>query len=354
MKYNYYKMLGLGAALAGSAMLTSCDDDGSTVFVKEDTGVADAINDALGDKPIAPVPLAEFPVTSLKLAFDNAGTACLGASFGPGDELEIDFDSISKATSPANAQADLDITGGAFLDPFGSTTVEGYVEGVDVSGGPSTFYIANIYAGTSASGQLLLTDLTFTPLASDQRSITGRFTASAPLEVTINQDTQNVVQPNGDIGGLSIALPWGSTGVVVTKVTVYADAPGAPAEVTSPSGETVYETAIGTGNVAVSVELDNGCVLNFAVSQSAYSGAVPNGLVDAGAAATVLALLDPEDNLDVSPVGSNEIPSNIPSPKHLIAGSEDGGVTGSYRHDYDSTFGSAENNINSENELNPQ
>ncbi|MFK7910526.1 MAG: hypothetical protein AB8F34_07975 [Akkermansiaceae bacterium] len=355
------RILTFGAALASSAMLVSCDDDGGDdVTVVQDTGVADAINDAIGDKAIGPVPLAEFPVTSLKLTFDNNAGACLGAAFQAGEELEIDFDSVdvtSATDTTANGQADLDIRGGADLIVFGQATEEGYVEGIDTSGGPSTWAIANVYAGTNNAGVLILSNLTFTPLASDQRSITGRFAASAPVDVAFNQQTPNVVADVPNAAGRTIGLPNGGNANVVS-VTIYEDVAGLPVEIEALDASQTYEANIGAANYGISVQINNGgeiCTVQFAISKAqadalAAGGDAANYINDA----TLQALLDVLDlnvSLDVSPA-TDDLADPVAAPVYLIAGTIAGGVTGSYRHDYDSSFGTAETIINSEADRN--
>ncbi len=355
MKNDIKKYLTLGAALAGSAFMVSCDGDDVTVV--QDTGVADAIGD-LGTKPVAPIKLAEYPVTSLKLTFDNDTGSCLGQSFDAGTELELDFDSVDVTSADdtnANGLADLAVDGGLIFANNG--TQEGYVQGI--TNLASTFTIDFVKQGTNASGNILLSELTFTPFASDLRSVTGRFTGVGPVDVNVNQDTTHVIGDSGDLALNNITLP-DSSSASVNQVSVYQDVAGNPAEITTLNGVTL-DSEIGGGNVILSVELNTGCVLNFAVSKTAYAAAggvispssntevqsAYNSLV--GTLGTALA----SNALDVSPEG-DQIPDTVGAATYLTAGNGGEGITGSYRHDYDSSTGSPETIINSENQATNQ
>ena len=353
MKNDIKKYLTLGAVLAGSTLMVSCDGDDVTIV--EDTGVADAISD-LGTKPVAPIALAEYPLTSLKLTFDNDTGSCLGQSFSAGTELELDFDSTDVTSSDdttANGLADLAVDGGVIFVITG--TSEGFVEGIENFA--SFFTIDFVKEGTDTSGNILLSDLTFTPLASDLRSVTGRFTGVGPVDVNVNQDTTHVVGDSGALALNNITLPDGNSATVV-QVSVYQDVDGNPAEITTLGGVTL-DSEIGDGNVILSVELSDGCVLNFAVSKTDYTAAggaldvSTNAEVQTAYNALVSDLSDAlESNvLDVSPEG-DQIVDTVTAPTYLTAGNGGEGITGSYRHDFDSSTGTPETIINSENEFN--
>jgi hypothetical protein len=349
MKNDMKKYLSLGVVLAGSALMISCDgDNGDTVVIPpSETGVADAINDAIGDKPVAPVMLAEFPLTSLKLAFDNGFITepTFGGEFEAGDELEIDFDSTTATSAldiTGDAQADISLDGDWV---FGVETFNGFVEGIVSDPSAPTWYINRVYAGSNAIGEAIpiLGGLTFTPLASDQRSITGHFTADVILveEVFVNQDDENVVS-NGN-------FVYGLDDLNGSSITVYQDVDGADAEITDFGANNVWETQIGTGNVVASFTTNEG-VKNFVVSYDDYNDAVGNdGEVSDNEDAQDLAdLCDLLDFVNVAPTG-NQIEADSET-LHLVAGVEyDSVVGGSYRHDYDSTFGTPETIINSSN-----
>lgn len=354
MKNDIKKYLTLGAVLAGSAFMVSCDGDDVTVV--QDTGVADAISD-LGTKPVAPVPLAQYPLTSLKLSFEDLAGGCVGTSFEAGDELEIDFDSINVAnaesTTATHAQADLDSTFQIIV--FGVTTQEGYIEGIENLG--STFTIDSVKAGVDTTGATLLSNLTFTPLASDLRSISGRFIGSATVEVAFNQDTENVVVDLPGLVGNTLTVPGGTA--TVNSVTIYQDVTGAEVEVQSLDGSVTHESLLGSTNYGVSVAITfDGvdCVVNFAIGQTqADALETIDGDAASYVAANIQALLDVldvETTLDVSdevPI-VNEIATST-APVHLIEGATDGGVEGSYRHDFDSSVGTGETFINAEQDI---
>lgn len=348
MKNDIKKYLTLGAALAGSAFMVSCDGDDVTVL--QDTGTADAITDAIGNKPVAPIRIAQFPVTSLKLAFESTVGTCLGASFEAGDEFEIDFDSTTVTTAAAttgNAQGD-GATDGSFIFGLGATS-DVFVQGITAVPTAATWTINFVKLGTDASGTTILSDLTLTPLSSDQRSVTGRFTATAPVDVNFNQDAANVV--GSDTGAVveNLALPSGAN-ASITSVAIYENVAGNDVEVISTNGATQFETTIGAANYGLSFGAADGCVYNFVLNQAAVVAAVPlanieDGISDAEAA-LLIAIVNFNNQLDVSPA-NNQIANPEATPRYLTAGSSATGVTGSYRHDFDSSTGTLETGINS-------
>jgi len=350
MTNDIKKYLSLGAVLAGSAFMVSCDGDDVTVV--ENTGVADAITDAIGDKPIAPIALAEYPLTSLKLAFASTQENCVsGIEFDAGDELELDFDATTIGTDASattgDALADLNSDGATvFGVPF--INFEGFVEGI--TNNTDNFTIDAVYRGTDNTGNLILSNLTFTPLASDARSVTGTFVGSTTTEVAFNQDDANVVV-NVDNNGAQIGTldtPGGSEAVV--GVTIYEDDNNTgDVEVTNLGGGTVYETLLGDTNYGISVELADGCVVNFVADKDTID-ALEGGDAADFVVANIQDLLDALDvtaTLNVAPTATNEISANS-AVLHLISGNVPGGVTGSYRHDFDSSIGQQEGGINSD------
>ncbi len=349
MKNDIKKYLTLGAVLAGSAFMVSCDG-GDDVTITQDTGVADAIKD-LGTKPIAPIRLAQYPLTSLKLSFEALDGGCVGTSFEAGDELELDFDSINvanaTATTATHAQADLGFDG---FFVFGLSTSEGYVE--NITNLASTFTIGSVKAGADTTGSVILSNLTFTPLASDLRSVSGRFIGSATVEVAFNQDTDNVVL---DLPGLNNTIDLGDTNANVTGLTIYEDVTGAPVEVESLNGSVTHESLLGSTNYGVSVAINSdggACVINFAISQAQANSLAPGSDAANFTGANIQALinvLNVNTTLDVSDVTPivNEIPAST-NPVHLIQGATNGGVEGSYRHDFDSSTGTIETGVNSD------
>ncbi|MGJ8656194.1 MAG: hypothetical protein ACSHX6_07075 [Akkermansiaceae bacterium] len=356
MKNDIKKYLTLGAALAGSAFMVSCDGDDVTVTETtfDTSELVASIND-LGTKPVAPIKLAEYPLTSLKLTFEALAGGCVGTTFNAGDELEIDFDSINvlsaDATTASHAQADLAPDGFVI---FGLATQEGYVEGLENL--TDTFTIDSVKAGVDTTGSTLLSNLTFTPFASDLRSVSGRFIGSATVEVAFNQDTDNVVVDLEGLIGNTLATSGGAA--TVNSVTIYEDVAGAPVEVESLDASVTHESLLGSTNYGVSVSITFegvSCVVNFAIGQ-AQADALET--IDGDAASYVAAniqalldVLDVETTLDVSdetPI-VNEIGAST-SPVHLIEGATDGGVEGSYRHDFDSSQGTLETIIDSDSD----
>lgn len=352
MKNDIKKYLTLGAALAGSVFMVSCDG-GDDVTVVTDTGVADAITDAIGNKPVAPIALAKYPLTSLKLAIESAGGNCSTTGLSAGDELELDFDSTD-VTSSSDATAD------AFADLTSDTTVifgiigsQGFVN--DIVNLATTFTMEGIYSGIDEDGDLILGNLTFTPLASNQQSVSGRFIGSDTVEVAFNQDNSNVVVDLPGLAGVTIANPLGGSFTVIS-VTIYEDIAGAPVEVESLNGSVTHESLLGATNYGISVTLDvqgDICVLNFAKAQAAtdvLAGGNAANLLVANVAQinAIMASLDIDNTLNVAdavPV-VNQIPASTTG-IHLIEASVLGGVEGSYRHDYDSSVGTPETIINS-------
>jgi hypothetical protein len=350
MKNDIKKYLTIGAALAGSAFMVSCDGDDVTVL--QDTGVADAITDAIGDKPVAPIKIAEFPVTSLKLAFESTAGTCIGAAFTAGEEYEIDFDSTTVITADqttGNAQAD-----GVDDDniTFGADTDNLFVEGITADPALATWTIDFVKEGTDSTGSVLLSDLTFTPLASDQRSVTGRFTATAPVDVNFNQDAANVVGSDDGIVVEPLLLPDGVTAADIRAVAVYENFGGNDVEVISTDGTSQFETSIGDDNYGLSFGALDGCVYNFVLNKADVVAAVlevdmADGIDDIEAA-SLIALVDFSNQLDVSAAG-NQISNPEADARYLTAGTSTTGVSGSYRHDYDSSTGTVESSINSSN-----
>ena len=327
------KYLSLGVVLAGSALMISCDDTGDDVYVSHETGVADAIAD-LGSKPVAPVPLAVYPLTSLKLAFDEAAGGCAETAFEAGDEIELDFDTIDVLTG--NAQADLDVDG---TTVFGQWTNQGYV--ANIVNSENSFSIAGVYAGTGTDGELLLSDLTFIPLASDLRSVTGSFSAVGTEEATVDQNTTNVVGNNGALSG-TIQFE----GEPVNSITFYQDAEDLPLDIFSFSNELI-EVGAGANDI-VSISYGDDCELLFVVATADTDGLyTPDGIVaDNAALETFVGTLDIDKVLVLSPLVDN-ISAAVAEPLHLITGGNGvASITGSYRHDYDSSVGTAETIIN--------
>jgi hypothetical protein len=248
----------------------------------------------------------------------------------------------------------LDITGDAQADisldgdwVFGVETFNGFVQGIESDPSAPTWYIHRIYAGSNALGEALpiLGGLTFTPLASDQRSITGHFTADVILveEVYVNQDDENVLtqtEINFDLDGL-----------VGDSTTVYVDVVGKPAEITDFAAANVWETEIGASNVVLSFTTNLEGTKNFVMSEADWDTAtngndVIDNVVEMNALTALCKLLD---FVNVAPAG-NQIEADSET-LHLVAGVEyDAVVGGSYRHDYDSTFGTPETIINSSND----
>ena len=350
MKNDIKKYLTLGAVLAGSAFMVSCDGD--DVSIVQDSGVADAITDAIGNKPVAPIALAQYPLTSLKLAIETAGGNCSSTGVAPGDEIELDFDSTD-VTAPTDSTAD------AFADLTVDSTVifgiigeQGFVN--DIVNLASTFTMEGIYAGIDESGELVLGDLTFTPLASNQQSVSGRFIGSTTVEVAFNQDTDNVVVDVPAAVGVTIANPAGGSFNVV-GFTVYEDQGAEDVEVQSLDGSVTHESELGTTNYGISVSIfvnNELCVLNFALGKAAADAAAGGDAANLTAATVaennaLMGLLDIANTLNVAdavPV-VNEIPANTPG-IHLIEANTLGGVEGSYRHDFDSSVGTPETIIN--------
>jgi hypothetical protein len=349
MKNDIKKYLTLGAVLAGSAFMVSCDGDDVTVV--QDTGVADAINGSLGPKAVAPVSLASFPITSLKLAFDNDAGTCLGAAFVAGDEIEIDFDSTTATASgdiSGDAIGDLDDDGGSFVANDGNV----FIEGIIADPSAAQWTIEFIKSGVDSSGLILLSDLTFTPLASNQQSVSGRFTATAPIDVDLNQDDTNVVVNQGAIAGGSLDLPGGDTATII-GLTVYENSPTNDVEVLSNDGATLFEPSIGDSNYAVSLEGDDGCVYNFVISKAALIAGSADITDEADVttlsnteALQIIALMDVNNALDVGPDAVQEIADSEPVALYLTAGVSNDGVSGSYRHDFDSSTGASEPDVN--------
>jgi hypothetical protein len=351
MKNDIKKYLTIGAALAGSAFMVSCDGD--SVSVLQDTGVADAITDAIGDKPVAPIKIAEFPVTSLKLAFESTAGTCIGAAFTAGEEYEIDFDSTTVTTADqttGNAQAD-----GVEDDNinFGEDTEDIFIEGITADPALATWTIDFVKEGTDTTGTILLSDLTFTPLASDQRSVTGRFTATAPVDVNFNQDAANVVGSDSAPITQTLLLPNGGT-ANIDSVAVYENFGGNDVEVISTDGTSQFETSIGDDNYGLSFGASDGCVYNFVLNQTAVNTAVTGGRLEIinginnPEAGQLLAIVNFLNQLDVSAAG-NQISNPEADVRYLTAGTSTTGVSGSYRHDYDSSTGTVESSINSSN-----
>jgi hypothetical protein len=351
MKNDIKKYLTLGAVLAGSAFMVSCDGD--DVSIVQDSGVANAITEAVGNKPVAPIALAKYPLTSLKLAIETAGGNCSSTGVAAGDEIELDFDStdVTSATdSTADAFADLTIDSTVI---FGIIGQQGFVN--DIVNLASTFTMEGIYAGIDETGDLVLGDLTFTPLASNQQSVSGRFIGSTTVEVAFNQDTDNVVVDLIPAGNVTLSNPAGGGDFTVLGVTVYEDVAGKAVEVESLDGSVTHESLLGATNYGISVNIAIGnelCTLNFAVSQATAdtaSGGNVALLVNADTAdiQAVMDLLEIDTTLNVAdavPV-VNEIPANTPA-IHLIEANTLGGVEGSYRHDFDSSVGTPETIIN--------
>ena len=335
MKIKNY--LSVGAVIVGSAAMVACDGDDVTV-----TETTFELNES---KAVAPVQLAQFPLTSLTLTFDTAGNSCVGTTFAAGDELEIDFDSVDVTSSD-------DTT----ADGFADLTLNGFIGG-SIGGGtftPSqaiTGIISDPAATTWSIGSVggLLADVTLTPYASDLRSITGRFETSTLDEVNINADADVTLV---DIAGAPVIT--GTTSV--NQVTLFADNALAanPGEIQSIDGTTELEVEIGTGNYALSLNVTTAtgtCQLTFVIPK------VNLGAADvlAPTAVEVLAYLAGVEGqallssttLSLTSDALDELAATVAAPVWVKnANVAAPNVVGSYRQDFDSSNGTVETLIN--------
>ncbi|MGE9268650.1 MAG: hypothetical protein ACQKBY_11175, partial [Verrucomicrobiales bacterium] len=210
MKYNVKNYLSLSALVAASALMVSCDDD-VTLSTPGADELAEAAENAK-NKPIAAPVITQLPLQSLKIAFFNGEGGCFATGFNAGEEIEIDFDATNAtgtADTSADAVGDYEFEGGVVRD------IDVDVLGINSNPAQTVWTIDTIREING--GDVLLTNLTFEALNSDQRSVTGRVTASGVLEVNINQDTANVISdaPLGNYGTVD--------GETVVKVTFYED-----------------------------------------------------------------------------------------------------------------------------------
>ncbi len=337
MKIKNY--LSVGAVIVGSAAMVACDGDDVTV-----TETTFELNES---KAVAPVQLAQFPLTSLTLTFDTAGNSCVGTTFVAGDELEIDFDSVDVTSSDdttADGFADLTlngVTGGG--GGLGVFTPSQAITGIISDPAAPTWSIASVGG--------LLADVTLTPFASDLRSITGRFETSTLEEVNINADTDVTIVDV--VGGLA---PLTGT-ITLNSATLFADSlvPLNPAEVQSVGGVDL-ETSVGSDNYALSVNVTTAtgtCQITFVIPKVNIISAVPGAPTAAEltiylAGAEGLALLS-SPTLALTDAALNELTDTVvaaPTWLKNAATIAAPNVVGSYRQDFDSTNGTSEPLIN--------
>ncbi|MGE9266484.1 MAG: hypothetical protein ACQKBY_00185, partial [Verrucomicrobiales bacterium] len=129
------------------------------------------------------------------------------------------------------------------------------------------------------------------------------------------------------------------------SVTFYEDVAGNDAEVLDLAATEQYEDQLQSGNIAISLQLENDCVVNYVWDRTDAEAASGGFGLTAAGAPNIVAAIDAADPaaLDVAPANNQIAPNS--DLLHLIAG--EGGFTleGTYRLDFDSSLGENEGTV---------